>query len=177
MTHFYKYAPITRNIFALQSQSSTTLQLIPITSISNPKTAAYSTELTVKVVEKEGYKLKELKANDADITTSRKFTVTKMTVVTAIFESKQEDNKKPDGVKDALLASISVTPNPFSAQLRILNPEDITARYELVNASGMVVHSGALSGREEIVDTVALTAEVYFVRLEAQNGAQKTRWY
>ena len=126
------------------------------------------------VTEKKGYKLKELKANDADITASRKFTVTKMTVVTAVFESKQEDNKKPDGVKDALLASIAVTPNPFSAQLRILNPEGITARYELVNASRTVVRSGALSGREEIVDTEALPAGVYFVRLEAQNGAQKT---
>ena len=74
------------------------------------------------------------------------------------------------------MASIVLAPNPFSAQLRILNPEDITARYELVNASRTVVRSEVLSVTEEMVDTVALTAEVYFVRLEAQNGAQKTRW-
>ena len=128
MTHFYKYTPTTRNIFASQSQSSTTLQLIPITSISNPKAVAYGTELTVTVTEKEGYKLKTLTAGDEDITTALKFTVKAATTVTAIFESKQDDNKKPSTVKDALLADISVEPNPFSAQLRILNPEDITAR-------------------------------------------------
>ena len=72
------------------------------------------------------------------------------------------------------MADISVAPNPFSAQLRILNPEGITARYELVNASRTVVRSGALSGREEIVDTEALPAGVYFVRLEAQNSTRKT---
>ena len=50
----------------------------------------------------------------------------------------------------------------------------LLARYTLVNASGMVVRSGALSGSEAIVDTEALPAGVYFMRLEAQNDAQKS---
>ena len=77
-------------------------------------------------------------------------------------------------VEDTLLASISVAPNPFTAQLRILNPEGIAAHYELVNAAGIVVRSGALSSTEEILDTRLLPAGVYFVRLTAQNNAQKT---
>ena len=75
--------------------------------------------------------------------------------------------------ENALLAGIVVESNPFSSQLRILNPEGVVARYTLVNASGMVVRSDALSGSEAIVDTEALPAGIYFVRLEAQNGARK----
>ncbi len=96
------------------------------------------------------------------------------TTVTALFESKQEDNNKPGAVEDALLAGISVAPNPFTTQLRILNPEGVAVRYELVNVSGMVVRLGALSGSETIVDTETLPSGVCFVRLEAQNGAQKS---
>ena len=79
----------------------------------------------------------------------------------------------PQAVEDAVLASLSVMPNPFSSQLRIDNPEGIAARYELVNASGVVVRFGAFSATEVLVDTEALPAGVYFVRLEAQNGAKK----
>ena len=79
----------------------------------------------------------------------------------------------PQAVEDAVLASLSVMPNPFSSQLRIDNPEGITARYELVNASGLVVRFGSFSATEVLVDTETLPAGVYFVRLEAQNGAKK----
>ena len=87
--------------------------------------------------------------------------------VKAVFEKKQ-------AVEDAVLASLSVDPNPFAAQLRILNPEGLVARYELVNATGVVVRSGVLSATEEILDTKALPLGVYFVHLEAQGGAKKT---
>ena len=72
-----------------------------------------------------------------------------------------------------VLASVVVAPNPFTAQLRIDNPEGIAARYELVNASGVVVRTGAFSATEVLVDTEALPAGVYFVRITAQNGAKK----
>ncbi len=44
------------------------------------------TKLTVKATPNKGYKLKTLKANDEDITTTRKFTVKAATIVTAVFE-------------------------------------------------------------------------------------------
>ena len=91
------------------------------------------------------------------------------TEVKAVFESKQGG-----AVEDALLAGIVVAPNPFAAQLRILNPEGVTARYEVVNAAGVVVRSGALSEKEVVVDTETLSAGIYFVRLEAKNGARKS---
>ncbi len=149
------------------------------------KAVAKGTELKVKATPKnEGgvtYELKELKANDVDIKGTMKFTVTAKTTVTARFEKKQggKDNKdknpkKPEAVEDAVLASLSVAPNPFTAQLRILNPEGIVGRYEVVNLMGAVLRSGVINGYEVIVDTEALPAGLYFVRLEAQGGARKT---
>ena len=142
---------------------------IAISGASDLTAVPYGTELTVTVTKKEGYKLKTLTAGDEDITTALKFTVKAATEVKAIFESKQGG-----AVEDALLAGISVAPNPFTTQLRILNPEGVTARYEVVNAAGVVVRSGALSEKEVVVDTEALPAGIYFVRLEAQNGARKS---
>ncbi len=142
---------------------------IELTGASDLSSVAYGTELTVKVTEKEGYKLKTLTAGDKDITETKKFTVKAATEVKAVFESKQGG-----AVEDALLAGIVVAPNPFTSQLRILNPEGVVARYELVNAAGMVVRSGALSEKELVVDTETLSSGIYFVRIEAQNGAQKS---
>ena len=125
------------------------------------------TELTVIATPKDGYTLTSLTAGTQDILATKKFTVTGAVEVKAVFEKKQ-------AVEDAVLASLSVDPNPFAAQLRILNPEGLVARYELVNATGVVVRSGVLSATEEILDTKALPSGVYFVHLEAQGGAKKT---
>jgi len=152
------------------------------------KAVAKGTELKVKATPKnEGgvtYELKELKANGVDIKGTMKFIVTAATTVTARFEKKQggEDNKdkdkdpkKPEAVEDAVLASLSVAPNPFTTQLRILNPEGIVGRYELVNQMGAVLRSGVIAGDDAlVVDTEALPAGLYFVRLAAQGGARKT---
>ena len=149
------------------------------------KAVAKGTELKVKATPKnEGgvtYELKELKANGVDIKGSMKFTVTAKTTVTARFEKKQggkdnkdKDPKKPEAVEDAVLASLSVAPNPFTAHLRILNPEGIVGRYELVNQMGAVLRSGLIEGDALVVDTEALPAGLYFVRLAAQGGARKT---
>ncbi|MGP1461094.1 MAG: BspA family leucine-rich repeat surface protein [Bacteroides sp.] len=128
---------------------------------------AEGTELTVIATPKDGYTLTSLTAGTQDILATKKFTVTGAVEVKAVFEKKQ-------AVEDAVLASLSVAPNPFAAQLRILNPEGLVARYELVNATGVVVRSGVLSATEEILDTEALPSGVYFVRLEAQGGVKKT---
>ena len=79
----------------------------------------------------------------------------------------------PQAVEDAVLASLVIAPNPFSTQLRIVNPEGLAVRYELVTLTGNVVRAGALDGTETIVDTEALPAGLYFVRLTGQNGAKR----
>ena len=79
----------------------------------------------------------------------------------------------PAAVEDTALASLSVAPNPFTTQVWIENPEGVAVRYELVNASGIVVRSEAFAATEVIVDTEALPAGLYFVRIEAKNGAKR----
>ena len=80
----------------------------------------------------------------------------------------------PQAVDDALLANVVVAPNPFAAVLRITNPSGLSVVYELVTLSGVVVRSGVLEGNEVVVDTADLPAGLYFARLTAQNGAQRT---
>jgi len=79
----------------------------------------------------------------------------------------------PQAVEDAILASVVVAPNPFTSQLRIVNPEGIALRYELVTLTGNVVRAGALEGTETVVDSQELAAGLYFVRVTTENGAQR----
>ena len=72
-----------------------------------------------------------------------------------------------------IFASIFVTPNPFSTQLRISNSEAINARYELINASGLVVRSGDLQDTETILNTENLAAGIYLLHLTTLNGTTK----
>ena len=162
------------------------------------KAVAVGTELTVIATPKEGYMLTSLTAGTQDIHATKKFIVTGAVTVKAVFEKKENNGggnnggnngggnngggnngggtwqpQTPKAVEDAVLASVVVAPNPFTAQLRIENPEGVEATYEFVNASGLVVRVGAFAATEEIVDTEALPAGLYFVRIEAQNGAKR----
>ena len=89
-------------------------------------------------------------------------------------KDKDKDKDKDNAVEDALFASVVIAPNPFTTQLRVVNPEGIAARYELLNASGIVVRSGEMLGNEVVVDTETLPAGLYFMRLTGQNGEQST---
>ena len=80
----------------------------------------------------------------------------------------------PQAVEDAALATLVIAPNPFTTQLRIGNPAGVTAWYELVNVTGVVLRSGVVEGNEVMVDTEGLPVGVYFVRLSHQNGVQRT---
>ena len=162
------------------------------------KAVAVGTELTVIATPKAGYTLTSLTAGSQDIFATKKFVVTGAVTVKAVFKKKENNGGGNNGgnngggnngggnnggtwqpqkpgmaVEDAVLATLAVAPNPFTSQLRIDNPEGVAARYELVNASGLVVRSGAFSTTEVIVDTEALPAGLYFVRITAQNGAKR----
>ena len=145
---------------------------------------AEGTELTVTATPNDGYTLTSLTAGTQDILATKKFTVTGAVTVKAVFKKKENNGggngggswqpQKPGtAVEDAVLASLSVAPNPFTAQLRIDNPEGVTGRYELVNAAGVVVRTGAFVATEVFVDTEALSAGLYLVRLMGQNGANR----
>ena len=77
---------------------------------------------------------------------------------------------KGNAVEDAALASLTIAPNPFTSQLRIVNPTGGKAGYELVDAAGVVVRSGVLHATEEFIDTTLLPTGLYFVRLMGQKG-------
>ena len=175
MTFVVKEAKMVEVEFALKTFPVTkelkgvTKGEITITGAAHLDAVEYGTELTVEATTtEEGYELKELQVNGTKLE-GKKFKVTGEAKVTAVFEKKQEN-----AVEDALLAHITVAPNPFSSQLRIVNPEGIAVRYELVTLTGSVVRAGALEGTETMVDTETLPAGLYFVRLKAQGGARKT---
>lgn len=76
-------------------------------------------------------------------------------------------------VEDTMFANIVVAPNPFSAQLRVVNG-DLCGRYALYNAQGVVVTSGVLEGAETRINTSSFPAGIYLLRLSADNGAMQT---
>lgn len=81
---------------------------------------------------------------------------------------------KPTAVDDAALATISVFPNLFQEQLKIIKPNDENAiRYALINALGIKMRSGVLNERETIINTENLETGLYVLRLNCENGAEK----
>lgn len=138
------------------------------------------TELTVKAEASEGYTLTALMAGGKDILATKKFTVTSAIEVKAVFVKKansddnQDNNKPPLALEDATLATIAVSPNPFSSQLRIINSEGIQGRYEFVSSTGVLLRSGALEGKEIVLETSELPAGIYLVRVYGANAMQKS---
>ena len=143
-------------------------------------TIVKGTELTVKAEASEGYTLTSLMAGEKDILATKKFTVTSATEVKAVFVKKansddnQDNNKPPLALEDATLATIAVSPNPFSSQLRIINSEGIQGRYEFVSSTGVLLRSGALEGKEIVLETSELPAGIYLVRVYGANAMQKS---
>ncbi len=150
---------------------------------------AEGTELTVIATPKEGYTLTSLTVGSQDIFATKKFTVTGAVTVKAVFKKKGNNGggnngggngggswqpQTPQAVEDAVLASVVVAPNPFTAQLRIVTPEGIAVRYELVTLTGNVVRAGVLEGTETIVDTEALPAGLYFVRFRTSDSLKRS---
>ena len=143
---------------------------------------AVGTELIVTATPNDGYTLTSLTAGTQNILATKKFIVTGALTVKAVFKKKENNGGNngggwqppmPKAVEDAVLASLAVAPNPFTSQLRIENPEGVAVRYELVNASGLVVYSGSFAATEVFVNTEALPAGLYFVCITGQNGAKR----
>jgi len=114
---------------------------------------------------KTGWKLKSLTAGTQDIKADGKFTVTADVEVKAVFV-------KGTSVDDAVFANVLVAPNPFTTQLRLVC-NGATGRYDLLNASGVVVRSGNVDGNEVLIETTDLTSGLYLLRLTAESGTTK----
>ena len=140
---------------------------LKITGIEEDKLNAVpeGTELIAVATPKTGWKLKSLTAGTQDIKADGKFTVTADVEVKAVFE-------KTTAVDDAVFANVLVAPNPFTTQLRLVC-NGATGRYDLLNASGVVVRSGNVDGNEVLIETTDLTSGLYLLRLTAESGATK----
>ena len=134
------------------------------------KTATWAVTSGADVVSVDGTGLvRALKEGTATVTAT---VGGKTATCTVNVKAKDAPIAPPNAVEEAVLASVVVAPNPFSSQLRIVNPEGIALRYELVTLTGNVVRAGAVDSTETMVDTEALPAGLYFVRLTGQNGAK-----
>ena len=82
--------------------------------------------------------------------------------------------KKETAVEDATLANISVHPNLFQMQLKVVGHcyESVT-HYALINLQGIRVRSGILNEKETIINTENLETGLYVLRLNCENGAEK----
>lgn len=82
---------------------------------------------------------------------------------------------KPGAVEDAILAAVSVYPNPFVSDIVVKNTEELS-RISLVNAQGMVVRSLLPSGQPEIhISAEDLPAGAYLLVVEHANARKAIR--
>ena len=141
----------------------------PLTATN--KTATWAVTSGADIVSVDGSGLvRALKEGTATVTA----TVGGKTATCTVNVKAKESSTTPEAVEDAVLASVVVAPNPFTSQLRIVNPEGIALRYELVTLTGSVVRAGALDATETIVDTEALPAGLYFVRFRTANSSERS---
>ena len=133
------------------------------------KRVAEGTLLRVEATPKDAtrWKLKTLTANGEDILASKSFRVMTNVVVKATFEDMGTDVVAP------VFAHVVVAPNPFDKQLRIVSG-DLLGHYALLNAQGVVLTSGVLEVGETLINTTALPAGIYLLRLTSDNGEFKT---
>ncbi len=82
---------------------------------------------------------------------------------------------KPGAVEDAILAAVSVYPNPFVNDIVVKKTEELS-RISLVNAQGMVVRSLLPSGQPEIhISAEDLPAGAYLLVVEHANARKAIR--
>lgn len=132
------------------------------------------TTLTIVATPNAKYELEWLKVNEEDLTAkldktthSVQYEVKADVKITAKF-------KRSTDVVDALFANTIVAPNPFGSQLRILNAEGQGAKYELINAQGIIVRTAQLGHVISQLDTEALPEGLYLLRLTHTSGVTKT---
>jgi hypothetical protein len=76
-------------------------------------------------------------------------------------------------IENIVLAKLEVGPNPFSSLLRIVSPEPINAKYELLNSFGQIVRRGDFKETELQIETETLPAGFYILRMTTDDGFSK----
>ena len=136
---------------------------------SEKVTLTSSADGTVKIADNDAMKVEGVAEGEATIT------------ATVAANARHEELKAtckvvvmpPTAVDDVIFASVVITPNPFGAQLRIING-NLRGMYELFDVQGVEVATGVLENTETRINTVAFTKGIYLLRLTTENGAVKT---
>ena len=81
--------------------------------------------------------------------------------------------KPGTAVEDALLAAVTVAPNPFDAQLVISNIAQQGVKYTLLNTNGACVLVGEITGEFEALETSLLPLGLYLLQLTTPDGATR----
>ena len=81
--------------------------------------------------------------------------------------------KPGTAVEDALLAAVTVAPNPFDAQLVISNIAQQGVKYTLLNTNGACVLVGEITGEFEVLETSLLPSGLYLLQLTTPDGATR----
>ena len=135
------------------------------------QTATWAVTAGAGIVSVNGTGLvKALKAGTATVTT----TVGGKTATCTVNVKAKDAPTVPKAVEDAVLASVVVAPNPFTSQLRLLNPEGVAVHYVLIDASGVVLLTGVLDGTETVLNTADVPAGLYLLQLRTANGIART---
>ena len=135
------------------------------------QTATWAVTAGAGIVSVNGTGLvKALKAGTAKVTA----TVGGKTATCTVNVKAKDAPTVPKAVEDAVLASVVVAPNPFTSQLRLLNPEGVAVHYVLIDASGVVLLTGVLDGTETVLNTADVPAGLYLLQLRTANGIART---
>ena len=135
------------------------------------QTATWAVTAGAGIVSVNGTGLvKALKAGTATVTA----TVGGKTANCTVNVKAKDAPTVPKAVEDAVLASLVIAPNPFTSQLRLLNPEGVAVHYVLIDASGVVLLTGVLEGTETVLNTAEVPAGLYLLQLRTANGIART---
>ena len=74
----------------------------------------------------------------------------------------------PTTVNEMEAIDVVIAPNPFTEQIRIKRNVLASARFELLNALGVVVRAGDLHAEETTVVTAELKTGLYFLRIKSE---------
>ncbi len=173
--------------------------LVAIKGFDDLSQVPYGTPLEVSVTPTRGYKVKWITINGRALE-GRTFVVREATEVGVSYEMDTPDGigggaehngagtsasrtlgggcpdrqEVSQSVVETALGSLSVSPNPFTWQLRIGNPSGLVGRYELIHQMGGIVRSGGLNGCDIFLETSSLPSGLYIVRFYGTNSSERS---
>ena len=130
--------------------------------VKGTATVKYGDELTVEPVEVAGY--------NVEVSPASPITVAGDVTVKVSYTAKET------AVESVLLSAVTLTPNPVSVAIRLLNAEAAKS-YAVYTLRGVEMMRGVLVEESVVaIDVTSLVDGVYLLRVEATDGARVLRF-